>query len=147
MTLSTYDGAPTTNDILILALIKSSDLLEDIEFWTDGGGEGGALNVGLCTADMTNNAISLAIVNVDLFASAQATGTPIAYDARISLFDEAATLDDVMDRGKTLWALAALGGTSYTEDPGKTFAICAFPSTTVDAANEMGFRVSYVAGD
>lgn len=146
-TLSVFDGTPTTADILILGLLKSGDLLEEIEFWTDGGGTAGAIDVGLYSVDLSNDSLTLTVVDVDLFASAQATGTPILHDARISVFDESTTLDDVMDRGKTLWALAAIGAASYTEDPGLTFAICATPTTTVDADNEMGFKIKYVAGD
>lgn len=146
-TLSTYDGAPTTSDQLVLALVKSSDMLRDISFWSDGGATNGTINVGLYTVDMSNNGLALTVVDADLFCSAQGVGTAVAYDARISLFDEAGTCDDVMDRGKTFWALAALGAATYTEDPGVTFAVVATPAVTVDAATEMGFLVEYVAGD
>ena len=146
-TLSVYDGTPTTSDQLVLALVKSSDLCKDITFWTDGGGTGGSIDVGLYTVDLSNNGLTLTVVDQDLFAATQVTGTPIAYDAKISVFDQSTTCDDVMDRGKTFWALAALGAATYTADPGVTFAVVATPDVTVDAANEMGFEVQYVAGD
>ncbi len=146
-TLSTHDGTPATTDVLIIGLVKSGDLCEDIEYWTDGGATAGAFNVGLSSVNLSNNGFELTVVDADLFASAQAATSAIAYDARVSVFDEAGTLDDVMDRGKTFWALAALGAASYTSDPGLTFAITATPSTTLNAATELGFRVSYVAGD
>lgn len=146
-TYATVDAAPTTSDTVIVALLKSSDRLIDIKLATDGAATAGALNIGLASADLSNDSISLTVIDEDLFASAQSVVTAIAFDAAGSVFDEAGTLDDVMDRGKTLWELAALGAASYTEDPGLTFAITADPSTTVNAATEMGFLITYVAGD
>ena len=147
VTLSTYDGTPGDGDILVFALMKSSDLLEDIEFWCDGNPTAGTFNIGIYQAVMANQGISLTAIDDDLFASAQTAATAIAYDARVSVFDEAGTLDDVMDRGKTLWALAAIGAATYTEDPGTLFALCATDVQNFDAAAEVGFRVKYVAGD
>lgn len=146
-TLATYDGAPTTSDTLVIGYFKSSDRIIDIDNFTDGAASAGALNVGLHSVNFANGDTELTVVDADLFASALPVTLAIAYDAANSIFDEAGTLDDVMDRGKTLWELAAVGAASYTEDPGLTFAITATPSTTVDAATEMGFEVTYVAGD
>lgn len=145
--LSTYDGTPTTSDVLVLGLIKSGDLILDIELATDGAASAGALNVGLHSVDFSNNSTTLTAVDADLFASARAVTSAIAWDARDSIFSESTTLDDVMDRGKSAWALAAIGAASYTVDPGLTFAITATPSTAVDAATEMAFLITYVAGD
>jgi hypothetical protein len=146
-TLSTLDATPLTTDTIVVGLFKSSDRLLDIVFAIDGASTSGALNIGLHSADMSNNALTLTAVDADLFASATITGNAITYEARTSMFDEAGTLDDIMDRGKTLWELAAIGAASYTSDPGLTFAITATPSTNVDAATEMLFEVTYVAGD
>lgn len=147
-TYATIDATPTTSDVIAVAFLKSSDRLIDIKLVCDGAPTtNGALNIGLHSADLSNNAVTLTAVDADLFASAQSVTTAIAFDGAGSVFDEATTLDDVMDRGKTLWELAALGAASYTEDPGLTFAITATPSTTCDAATELGFLVTYVAGD
>ena len=146
-TLSTYDGTPLDTDILVIGLVKSSDLCLDISFFTDGNATAGALDVGLSSVNLSNNGFDLTVVDVDLFASARLATSPIAYDTRDSVFSESTTLDDVMDRGKSFWALAALGAASYTEDPGLTFAVTATPSTSLNAATELGFLVEYVAGD
>lgn len=146
-TLSTYDGTPATTDELIIALVKPTDMLRDISFWTDGNASAGAFNVGLWLVNSANQSTELTVIDGDLFASSQAATSAIAYDARISVFDEAGTLDDVMDRGKMFWELAAIGAASYTEDPGGQFAIVVKPTTTLNAATELGFLVEYVAGD
>ncbi len=146
-TISAYDGTPATTDVLVLGYFKSSDHLVDIVLATDGAATAGALNIGLHSVEFRDGATTLTVIDADLFASAQSVASALAWDAQTSVFDEAGTCDDVMDRGKALWVLAALGAASYTEDPGLTFAITATPSTTVDAATEMVFAVSYVAGD
>lgn len=141
-TLSTYDGTPATTDELVIGYFKSTDRIVDIELATDGAATAGALNIGLHTASFSNDSTELTVSDADRFASAQSVASAIAFDARVSVFDESGTLDDVMDRGKTIWELAGL-----SEDDGNTYAITATPSTTVDAATEMIFVVTYVAGD
>lgn len=145
--ISTYDGTPTTSDQLVVGFMKSNDMLIDIEIFTDGNPTAGALNIGLYEADIRNDDLSLTAIDDDLFASAQSVTTNISFNNRISVFSEAGTLDDIMDRGKSLWSLAAVGAASYTEDPGLTVAVVATPSTSANAAAEIGFRIKAVTGD
>ena len=137
--------ADTVN--LVIGYFKSSDQILDIKFYTDGGGTAGAFNLGLWTVTFDNGVPTFTVADVDLYASAKATGTAILHGSAIAtVFTESATLDD-FDRGKALWAQLAIGAGSDTSDPGVTYALIADISTTIDGANEMAFDVDYVAGD
>lgn len=140
---STFDASTaTTSDTMVIGYVKSTDLILDIKLCTDGAASAGALNVGLHTVDFRNGSTTLTVSDADRFASAQSVTSAIAFDAAGSVFDESGTLDDVIDRGKAVYALAGL-----SDDDGETYAITASPSTTIDAATELGFLVTYVAGD
>ena len=145
-TISVLDATPTTSDTIIVGFIKSSDLLIDITMATDGNATAGALNAGLSSVEFANGADEYTVVDADLFATAFFSTTAITYGARATMW-ESGTLDVVMDRGKSMWELAALGAATYTEDPGLTFAITCTPSTSFDAAQEFLWEISYVAGD
>lgn len=147
-TISTIDQASLTqNDTITLGYFKSSDQLIDIKFFTDGAAGAGTLDIGLSSVEFRDGTATETVVDADLFANGQSVTSAIAYDAAGSVFDESTTLDDVMDRGKPLWQLAALGAASYTSDPGLTFAIVATVNATINATTEMGFEIEYVAGD
>lgn len=146
-TLSNFDGTPTTSDELVIGLFKSNDRIKDIRFGTDGAATTAAFDLGLWEVEVRNEALSLTVIDQDLFASARSATTSIGFSANTSVFSESGTLDDFMDRGKSLWELAALGAASYTEDPGLDVAIVVKPTATFNAATEMIFSVEYVAGD
>ncbi len=147
-TMSHFVGVqPTTSDVMVISLIKSSDRIKDVKFFTNGAGTNGALNIGLHKVTQSNGALSLTAIDVDLFATGKATGTAILYDAAAAtVFTEAGTVGDV-DRGKAAWVLADLGGGTYTADPGEVWAITATPSVSEDASSNYIFEVEYVAGD
>jgi len=147
-TLSRFTAAAHADTVnLVIGYFKSSDQIIDIRFYTDGGGTAGAFNLGLWTTTFSDGAPTHTVADVDLYASAKATGTAILHGSAIAtVFTEAATLDD-FDRGKALWAQLAIGAGSDTTDPGVTYALIADISTTIDAANELAFEVEYVAGD
>jgi hypothetical protein len=131
---------------LVIAYFKSSDQIIDIRFYTDGDGTNGAFNLGISSVNYANGGTAFTVVDATLFASAKATGTAILHGSAVASVFAEDSLDD-FDRGKTLWALAAIGDASYTEDPGLTFALVADISTTIDAAQEIIFEIEYVAGD
>ena len=135
-------GVPADGDFYVIGYFKSSDQVIDIRYYTDGGGTGGAFDLGLWSADFSNGATTLTDVDQNLYATLKATGTPILHGSAVAtIFAESATLND-FDRGKALWVQAGA-----TVDPGVTYALVAEFTTTVDGANEMAFEVDYVAGD
>ena len=136
-------GLFLTTDVVRMASLHSSRQLLHIGIGADGASTAGAVNLGLYLAGTDHDG---AVVDVDLFASAQSVASaldPWAADG----FVEATTLGGV-DRGKKLWELAALGAASYTEDPDVMFDICIVPSTSLTvAASELSLWLTYTAGD
>lgn len=146
-TWATFTGQPTTADVLVVTTIMSSDRIKDVQFFTNGAGTNGALNIGLHKVTISNGGLALTVIDADLFASAKATGTAILHGAAAAtVFTENAVLGDV-DRGKTAWQLAHIGDGTYTADPGEIWAITATPSTSEDAVSIYCFQVDFVAGD
>ena len=147
VTMSTIDATLLSGDQVIVGLFKSGDRFLDIRYFTDGGGTTGAYDLGLYEATVTPSGISTSVVDQDLFVSAQITSVLLGYGSSFSVMIESGTINPIVDRGKTLWEMAALGAATYTEDPGLTFALVKTMTASQDAANKSGFRIDYVAGD
>jgi len=137
-----YVGTPTDSDQLIFGFIKSTDRIKDIRVSVvDGSATAGAMNVGLWTATLANNSVSIAVDDADLFASAFSINADVAYPGT-SVFEESGTLT-IASRGKPAWDLLA----ANSEDPGVTYAIVGEISTTADAAVILLVEIEYAAGD
>jgi hypothetical protein len=147
---STYTTVTTTfnaNSILAIGLFNSNARIGDIKFYTDGGDTNGTIDVGVYRAVLANGGITLTAVDIDIFASAKATGTAILHGAAATtVFTESTSLTD-MDRYRQLWDLASVSTSTYTTDPGGLLAICATAGTGIDAANKMAFEIDYIAND
>jgi len=135
-------GLFLTTDIVRMISLRSGDRLLSLELATDGACTAGAVDVGLYLA---GEAHSGAVADADLFASAMVVSTETDL---LDCFVESTTLDGV-DRGRTLWEIATLGGgTNYTEDPFLLFDIVIIPSTSLTvAAGELTLKAVYTAGD
>lgn len=142
MTSSVYTGTPTDEDDIIFGFIKSSDRIKDIRVsCIDGSATAGAMNVGLWTADLSNNGVAITDADADLFAAAFAVNADIAYPGT-SVFEAAGTLT-IASRGLPAWDLLS----ANSEDPGVTYAIVGEISTSADAAITLLTEIDYVAGD
>ena len=136
-----YTGTPTDEDDLVFGIFKTNDRIKDIRLSViDGSASAGAVNIGVWTADTSNNGLSITDVDKDRFASAQSINADIAYPGS-SVFEEAGTLT-IADRGKMLYEQAGV-----TTDPGGNYAIVGEVSTTADAAVTLLVEIDYVAGD
>lgn len=149
--ISVYSNASpyvATTDLLVIALMKPSDKLIDIKFYTDGAGSNGAFKCGLHSVARANGALATPVViDDDLFTATKATGVAILYGSAIAtIFTTSGNLTDA-DRGKALWKLADLGAGTYTEDPGGIWAIVVDFTTIEDATSFYGFEIEYVSGD
>ena len=135
-------GLFLTTDVVRMITLRSSDRLLDLQLATDGGSTAGAVNIGIYLAGENHTG---AVDDADLFASAMVVSTETDL---IDAFVESTTLDGV-DRGRTMWEIATLGGgTNYTEDPRIEFDICIVPSTSLTvAAAELTLKAVYTAGD
>lgn len=139
--VASITAMPLTTDVVRMITLKSGDRLLKLELSSDGGSTAGAVNVGLYLAGDAHDG---AVVDADLFASAQTISSALDLT---DVFDEAATLAGV-DRGKTLWELAAIGAGSDTEDPFVQYDITIVPSTTFTVADsELTLVATYMAGD
>lgn len=137
-----YVGTPTDADDLVFGFIKSSDRIIDIRVSVvDGSATAGAMNVGLWTANLANDAVSLTVADADLFASAFAINADIAYPGT-SVFEEAGTLT-IGSRGLPAWDLLS----ANAEDPGVTYAVVGEISTSADSAVILLVEIDYVAND
>ena len=142
-----YVGTPTTADDLVIATIKSNDRIQDIRVSCVDllSATTGAMNIGLWEVELSNGTADYTVVDADLFASAFAINADIAYPGT-SVFEEAGTLS-IVYRNAQVWTAAAAGAASYTEDPGKTFAIVGEITTSVDSLIQLLIEVDYCAGD
>ena len=121
--------------------MKSSDRLLELMVSSDGGSTAAAANFGVY---LSGDAHDGAVVDADLFASAQALSTAIA---RTDIFNESAVLQHE-DRGKMLWELCAVGAGSDTVDPQVSYDICGVVSTTfTDAVSIVVLEAYYTSGD
>tara|TARA_R110000803_G_scaffold89375_3_gene156622 strand:- start:273 stop:779 length:507 start_codon:yes stop_codon:yes gene_type:complete len=141
VTSCVYTGTPTDADDLVFGIFKTNDRIKDIRVSViDGSATAGAVNIGVWTADTSNNGLAIAVVDADRFASAFAINADIAYPGT-SVLEEAATLT-IADRGKMLYEQAGVAA-----DPGGNYAIVGEVSTTADAAVTLLVEIDYVAGD
>jgi len=129
-----------TTDTVRMVTLKSGDRLHKLELTADGTATAGAVNVGLYLSGAAHNG---AVVDVDLFASAVTISTELDLT---DVFAESTTLDGV-DRGRTLWELAALGAGSDTVDPLVKYDFVIVPSTNFDDDTELTLVATYTAGD
>ncbi len=130
-----------TTDTVRMLTLKSSDRLLALELASDGGSTAGEVNIGIY---LTGAAHDGAVVDVDVFAAAQSVATEIDLT---DIFVQATTLDGV-DRGKELWAIAAVGAGTDTEDPRVDYDIVIVPSTSLSVAvSELTLVATYTAGD
>lgn len=131
----------TSGDELRMFRMKSSDRLYRLSYSSDGGATTYAANLGLY---LTGTSGDGAVVDADLFASALAAASGAALT---DVFAESAVLTDE-DRGKTLWALAAIGAASYTSDPQIEFDfVFTSTATGTGAVNELLLVAEYTSGD
>jgi len=100
------------NDILALCDMASGDRIHEM-FVSINAGFVATQTANLGLYEAGDGAVGT-VIEEDLFTSAVDIGT--ATTDRVSQFLEAGNLTDE-DRGRPLWALAALGAASYTEDP------------------------------
>lgn len=106
---------------------RSGDRLLQLFVVSDGGCTAGAMDIGLYKSGRNGDG---AVIDADLFASALAVSSAIAF---VDEFKEATTLGDV-DRGKTLWELAAVGAGSDTVDPMDDYAVVGTVTTAFTVA-------------
>ena len=109
---ATVTGLPLNSapDVIRFFSLKSGDRLLELLISSDGSPGAGAMDIGL---HLSGTAHDGAVVDQDLFASAQSISTAIE---RTDVFNESAVLQHE-DHGKTLWALATVGALSLTADP------------------------------
>jgi len=140
---ATITGLPlqTAPDVLRFFTMKSGDRLLELLLSSDGGSGAGAIDVGIYLAGTDHTG---AVVDADLFASAQAISTAIE---RTDIFNESAVLQHE-DHGKTLWALAAIGAGSDTVDPEVLYDICGTVTTSFTTTDSiLTLEAYYTAGD
>jgi len=140
---ATLTGLCLDTEVMRYLTLKSSDRILEIMISSDGGSTAAAANYGVYKA---GNAHDGAVLDADLFASAQALSTAIA---RTDIFNESAVLQHE-DRGKQLWELVVVGADpdSYTADPQILMDICGVVSTTfTDAVSITTLEVYYTSGD
>jgi hypothetical protein len=134
-------GLLLTTDIARMITLQSGDRLLKLELTSNGGSDAGAVNIGLY---LSGSAHDGAVVDADLFASAQTISTAIDLT---DVFNESAVLDHT-DRGKTMWELAAVGAGSDTIDPLVQYDIVIVPSTSfTTTASILTLIATYMAGD
>jgi hypothetical protein len=135
-------GLFLTTDTVRMITLRSSDRLLELMLAADGQSTAGTVNVGLALSGENHDGTD---EDPDLFASAFVVSTEIDLT---DVFVESTTLDGV-DRGRTMWEIATLGGgTNYTEDPGVNFDITITPSTSFTVQpSELTLKAVYTAGD
>lgn len=134
-------GLCLSAEVLRFFSMKSSDRLLEIMISSNGGSDAGAIDIGIY---LSGNDHDGAVVDADLFASAQATSTAIA---RTDAFNESAILQHE-DRGKHLWELAAVGDGSDTVDPQVSYDICGVVTTEfTTTASILVLEAYYTSGD
>ena len=137
----TITDTVTSGEVMRFFTMKSSDRLIELHISSDGGSDAGAVNVGIYLAGTNHDG---AVVDADLFGSAVTISTAID---RTDAWTESTTLDGT-DRGKALWAQAAVGAGSDTSDPGVLYDICCVASTTFTTADSIiTLEAVYTAGD
>jgi len=100
------------------------------------------LDIGLYKAGAAHDG---AEIDLDLFTNVDDVSTPD--DIRVDALLQATTLSQI-DRGKTLWEMADIGGGTYTTDPGELWDICAaFNLGSTLVAGTLMMECTYVAGD
>jgi len=130
-----------TTDTVRMITLQSGDRLLKLELTSNGGSDAGAIDLGLY---LTGSAHDGAVVDVDLFMSAQTTSTAIDLT---DAFNESAVLDHT-DRGKTMWELAAVGAGTDTIDPLVQYDIVIVPTTSfTTTASILTLIATYMAGD
>ena len=131
-----------TPDVLRFFTLKSGDRLHQLMLSSDGGSGVGAADFGLHLKG--TSAHDGAALDADLFATAQAINSALN---QVSIFSEATTLLGA-DRGKTLWALAAIGGGSDTVDPMLEYDFTATVTTAFTTTNTiLVLEALYTSGD
>ena len=135
------ETATATNaDIIRIAPFKSGDRVHRIIYSNDGAATAGDMDIGLYAAGRNHDG---AVIDDNLFADALDITSAIL---QVDEFKQSTTLDDY-DRGKPLWALAAIGGGSDTVDPVLDYDLTASVPTKPDADTETRVEVWYTAGD
>jgi len=130
-----------TTDVARMITVQSGSRLIKLELTSNGGSDAGAIDIGLY---LTGSAHDGAVVDVDLFASAQTISTAIDLT---DVFNESAVLDST-DRGKTMWELAAVGAGTDTIDPLVQYDITIVPTTSfTTTASILTLIATYAAGD
>lgn len=138
-----FKGMPlvTTPDIIRLGTFKSGDRIIEMLMTCDAVPGAGAFDLGLYEAGVNHDG---AVVDDNLFCDAQIVSSAIT---RVDKLKEAGTLGDV-DRGKTLWEMAAIGGGSYTEDPLIEFDLTQVVTTSYTTGDSTQlWEIYYTSGD
>lgn len=134
----------TQGDELRMMRMRSSDRLIRLNVNSDGGSTNYAADIGLYLTGADGDG---AVVDVDLFAAADAIASGNAMEDMLGSANGANTVTDE-DRGKTLWEMAALGAASYTTDPKIDFDIVLTATTTgITVVNEVTLIAEYLSGD
>lgn len=140
---ATITGMPlqTTPDVLYFYTMKSSDRIINQWISSDGGSDAGAIDIGLYTHNNQHNG---AVLDADLFSSAQAISTAIHKTAALV---ESAVLQHE-DAGRPLWFMYSRGDGTDTSDPGVLYDVCGTVTTSFTTADSvLVLECIYTAGD
>ena len=122
----TLTTAHDAGDVIALFPIPSNANVNRVLFTSDGGATAGAVDIGLYTLDLADG--SSAVVDADLFASAQAVTSAVT-DSDVT--NESGVIGVFQRVGTPLWSLAG-----YSSDPGIDFWVCYTVTTDVDATTQ-----------
>ena len=112
---TTTDGTANADSFRMFRSLPSNTRLWSLTCQVASTPSAGVIDIGLYLSGYKNDG---AVVNIDLFEDGQSITSGLA---EADVFT-GATLT-ALDRGKTLWELAAIGAASYTVDPQIQFDI------------------------
>lgn len=124
------NGDDTAASKYIMATLPSNARVSAVLLSCDGNNTAGTINVGLYRSTIDGGAV----VDADLFASAQAIGTIL----KNSDITHESTVYGIEDIEKPLWE--ALG---LTSDPGVMYDLVATIVTADDAADSITIKIQY----
>ena len=140
---ATITGLPllTTPDVLRFYTMKSSDRIINQWISSNGGSDAGAIDIGVYTH---NNTHTGAVIDADLFSSAQAISTAIHKTAALV---ESAVIQHE-DAGQPLWFMLSRGDGTDTSDPGVLYDICGTVTTAFTTTDSvLTLECIYTSGD
>lgn len=133
---TTTDGTANADDFRMIRGVHSSARLFSLTAQVASTPSAGVIDIGLHLSGFNHDG---AVVDIDVFEDGQSITSGLA---EADVFT-GATLT-ALDRGKTLWELAAIGAASYTSDPNVLFDITLSTPTGIVTATPV--EIMIVAG-